>query len=309
MRYLDASLNRLVIWSFRQRSMGNLSPASQERRFSIAANSRASPNPAIGFEVNYHSGTTGFTSPTWNGYPAFNIGSLPPLTITNTLPTGSIGVAFYQELQATGGLTPYTWSLVSGSLPQGLSLSSGGTISGTAATATTASFAIQVSSADSQSTTANFTITITSPFAIWLGSVNFTESETASGLTTMTADFEGDGLPNLVEYALGGNPKVYDAATIAPVVGMSGNQLQISFNCDAAKTDISYVIQASPNLSVGSWVEIAKSMGGATTQPISNLSAVSDAGAGSRSVAVMDSMPIPAGGKRFLRLKIVNPAQ
>ena len=32
---------------------------------------------AGGFAVKYHSGATGFTSPTWHGYPASNMGPLP----------------------------------------------------------------------------------------------------------------------------------------------------------------------------------------------------------------------------------------
>lgn len=119
-------------------------------------------------------------------------------------------------------------------------------------------------------------------------------------------DFDGDGIQNLAEYALDGDPKVPDAAAIAPVIGASGNQVQISFKCDTAKSDVSYIVQASPDLSSGSWVDIAKSTGGAKTQEIS--STVLDTGTGARLVTVTDSTAIPAGGKRFLRVKIVNPA-
>ena len=61
------------------------------------------------------------------------------LTITTTsLPNGTVGTAYSQTLAATGGATPYTWSVYSGSLPAGLSLgSSTGTISGTPTTAQT----------------------------------------------------------------------------------------------------------------------------------------------------------------------------
>lgn len=129
-----------------------------------------------------------------------------------------------------------------------------------------------------------------------------------TGDSADTFDYEGDGFSNLVEYALGGDPKVPDATTIAPVVEISENQIQISFKCDAAKTDISYIVQASPDLSAGSWVDIAKSTGGAPIEPISSLSAVLDSRLGARMVTVTDSTFIPIGGKRFLRVKIVNPA-
>ena len=47
-----------------------------------------------------------------------------PLVITTTsvLPSGTAGGAVFGELAASGGLTPYTWSIASGSLPAGLKL-------------------------------------------------------------------------------------------------------------------------------------------------------------------------------------------
>jgi len=77
-------------------------------------------------------------------------GPPPDLVITTTsLPDGTVGVAYSQTLQATGGVTPYTWSVVSGSLPAGLSLgSSTGTVSGTPTATGTSNFTVQV--ADSQ---------------------------------------------------------------------------------------------------------------------------------------------------------------
>lgn len=63
---------------------------------------------------------------------------------TTTLPDGRVGVAYSQTLQATGGQTPYVWSIISGSLPAGLSLSSAGVISGTPTTAgSSVSFTVQ----------------------------------------------------------------------------------------------------------------------------------------------------------------------
>jgi hypothetical protein len=60
-------------------------------------------------------------------------GPLTALAVTTTtLPAGVIGTAYTQtQLQATGGVPSYTWAVTSGSLPSGLTLSSGGVISGT----------------------------------------------------------------------------------------------------------------------------------------------------------------------------------
>jgi hypothetical protein len=122
----------------------------------------------------------------------------------------------------------------------------------------------------------------------------------------MAADFDQDGLPNLLEYALGKNPKVSDTAGIVPNV--SGGKMLISFPCDATCTDITYTVQASSNLST--WTDIAKSVGGATTVPIVVLSAplstiLPDSGLGLRTVTVTEAATFT--GKRFLRVKVTTP--
>lgn len=56
----------------------------------------------------------------------------PALAITTTtLPDATEGKAYSQQLQASGGVPPYTWSIATGALPSGISLSSSGLLSGT----------------------------------------------------------------------------------------------------------------------------------------------------------------------------------
>jgi hypothetical protein len=86
------------------------------------------------------------------------------LTITTALlPNGRVNVAYSQNLAATGGGQPYVWSLTSGTLPAGLTLSPGGVISGTP-TAAIANVALTFSVTDSgvspQTKTVNLTLTI-----------------------------------------------------------------------------------------------------------------------------------------------------
>ena len=77
----------------------------------------------------------------------------PALVITtSSLPAGTVGVAYSQALGASGGTPPYTWSVASGSLPAGLSLAAGGTISGTPGTAGSSSFTVRVTDSASAST-------------------------------------------------------------------------------------------------------------------------------------------------------------
>lgn len=63
----------------------------------------------------------------------FGEGPVLGLTVLSSpsLPNATIGAPYDQTLQGAGGSQPYTWSISSGNLPPGLSLSSGGKITGT----------------------------------------------------------------------------------------------------------------------------------------------------------------------------------
>ncbi len=84
---------------------------------------------------------------------------------TTSLPNGTTGQSYSAMLGATGGLGPYAWSLVSGSLPAGLSLAPTGAMSGTPSSAGTTSFTVQVTDTQSPPDTASrlLQITVTSP--------------------------------------------------------------------------------------------------------------------------------------------------
>jgi hypothetical protein len=75
---------------------------------------------------------------------------------TSSLPTGTVGTAYSQTLQASGGIAPYTWSVSSGTLPAGLSLAtSTGVVSGTPTTAASANFTVEVKDSESTPETAS----------------------------------------------------------------------------------------------------------------------------------------------------------
>jgi hypothetical protein len=63
--------------------------------------------------------------------------------VTSIMDPAVVGQPYSVQLAASGGFPPYMWTLVSGSLPPGLTLSITGLISGTPTTATTSSFTIQ----------------------------------------------------------------------------------------------------------------------------------------------------------------------
>ncbi len=139
------------------------------------------------------------------------------------------------------------------------------------------------------------------PFTTWQSGW-FSAAEISGEQAALTQDFDRDGTVNLLEYAFGKNPKVADQPAITS--SLVGSSVKISFPCDASRTDLTYTVQSSSTLAIGSWTDIARSVGGARTSVIGSLSTVSDTGSGQRTVTVTDSSPLPAGGKRFLRVRV-----
>lgn len=85
----------------------------------------------------------------------------PPLVIqTIQLPETSAERSYSQTLQASGGVPPYSWSISSGSLGQGLNLSADGIISGTPASPGTSVFVVRVTDSAQQSVTRTLAILI-----------------------------------------------------------------------------------------------------------------------------------------------------
>jgi hypothetical protein len=85
----------------------------------------------------------------------------PALLITTAAtPNGLVGVAYSASLAATGGVLPYNWSVVQGSLPGGLTLGGNGALSGTPTAAGTFTFVAQVQDAQPVSATRTFSIII-----------------------------------------------------------------------------------------------------------------------------------------------------
>ena len=82
---------------------------------------------------------------------------------TTTLPNGTNGASYSQQLQAINGVTyggvPYSWSLSSGSLPAGLSLAANGLLSGPLTASGTFNFTVEAT--DSLGATCNQPLSLT----------------------------------------------------------------------------------------------------------------------------------------------------
>ncbi|MGD0414423.1 MAG: putative Ig domain-containing protein [Terriglobales bacterium] len=79
-----------------------------------------------------------------------------PEITTGTLPQGEQGEAYSQVFTATGGTTPYSWSISAGTPPPGIAMNANGNFAGTPTTAGTFNFTVMVTDATSKTATGNF---------------------------------------------------------------------------------------------------------------------------------------------------------
>ena len=86
---------------------------------------------------------------------------IQPLTLSSaTLPAATAETAYSQTVTASGGTPPYTYAVTGGALPAGLSLSSGGVISGTPTASGSFSFTVTVTDSSGSKVTASYTLTV-----------------------------------------------------------------------------------------------------------------------------------------------------
>jgi hypothetical protein len=116
------------------------------------------------------------------------------------------------------------------------------------------------------------------------------------------ADPDADGMNNLLEYALLGEPQVPDAALL-PQGDTDG--FGIVFRRALSRSDVLYTVHSAEELAPGSWTPIAQSVNGGPVVALVPGAEVTEANDGAESlVTVRDSRPQATGYRRFLRLLI-----
>jgi hypothetical protein len=141
----------------------------------------------------------------------------PTISTSSPLSAGTVGTAYSQTLAATGGTTPYSWSVSAGTLPAGLSLSAAGVLSGTPTSAATSSFTVQVTGANSASSTKAFSVTINA--ATPTGAVTITPADGATDVhvnTVVTARIGSGDIRTIFNQ---------DTFTLKPGVAMSNSSM------------------------------------------------------------------------------------
>lgn len=146
--------------------------------------------------------------------------------------------------------------------------------------------------------------------------MTFTAWQTQRGLAGAAlgdaSDPDGDGLPNLLEYAFAWLPNANESYNAPTTLAVAGNRLKLSFTRDERAVDLTYEVQASNDLQ--SWTSIARSVAGASVAGIGgfNPEIVETSASGINSIGVFrkvtytDVQDIAASPRRFLRVKVTH---
>ena len=148
-----------------------------------------------------------------------------PLSITISPLTGAtVGSAYSATLAATGGTTPYTWSIASGSsAPAGLTLSTAGVLSGTPTTASSGSgttFKVQVK--DSSTTPQTATVTLTLKIAADPLSITSTSLTSGTVRIAYSAQLRSSGGTGNVTWKLANGSSLVAGLTLSTTGAISG---------------------------------------------------------------------------------------
>lgn len=112
-----------------------------------------------------------------------------------------------------------------------------------------------------------------------------------------TADTDADGLPDLLDYVLGGS---LSAAAPAPFADHAGGRLRLRFTRDTRATDVTLQVEAAAALAADAWAVVAENVRGAGWTGAAAVAEAAPDASGRASVTVADPL---AGSPRFLRLR------
>ncbi len=88
------------------------------------------------------------------------VSTLPLSITTGSLPPGQQGTPYSEVFTATGGVTPYSWSISAGTPPAGIKMNANGNFAGVPTSVATFNFTALVTDANSETATGNFNVTV-----------------------------------------------------------------------------------------------------------------------------------------------------
>jgi alpha-tubulin suppressor-like RCC1 family protein len=140
------------------------------------------------------SGLNAVTAIDAGSYHSLALSNAPFIT-TTSLPAGEVGTAYSQTLAAAGGIPPYTWTIASGTLPDGLSLDAAtGTIAGTPTTAGIYNFTIMVADTIGGASTKTFIYRFSNDPPVASDQSVTTDEDLVTAIALSATDPNGDAL-------------------------------------------------------------------------------------------------------------------
>ena len=220
----------------------------------------------------------------------------PPAVNSVVTATAAVGVAFSYQITATNSPISYNAT----GLPAGLNVNtSSGMISGTPSQA--GNFSVTVSATNTGGTgSASLTITVETTFTAWQKTYFTAEDLNNPAISGPNATPAADGIPNLIKYALGLDPKSNGTGalpTISLTVAGGSKFLTLTYNKWLTASDVAYAVEVSGDLR-------AWSSGASDTATVST---TNNAAGTMQTVVQRDLTPTSDAGQRFIRLKINQP--
>ena len=181
-----------------------------------------------------------------------------PLTITGgTLPRGAVGTSYSQSIGASGGQTPYTWSIQSGTLPDGLTLNQTGIISGTPERPGTTSFVIKLADAVGASVIATLSMTINPGTVVLSIETKSLPDGVVGEVYSQTLKGSGGSLPYRWDIVSGKVPDGLSFSNLGIISGTPTTAGEVSFQArvtdqsgQVITSSLSIDINAPPELTV-----------------------------------------------------------
>ncbi len=200
----------------------------------------------------------------------------PTITVNpTTLPNSAINVGYNQNITASGGAAPYNFTLVSGALPTGLSLSPGGVLSGTPNAAGTYNFTIKATDAVGCTGTRAYSIAVSTPPTISAVAASRLQGSSASSSTIANVSDADQAANTLTVTVNGGASATVNGVTVS---GGSINAAglvtaSVATTCIATTAGFALSVTDSAGLSTGSTLVVTVTPNTAPTLSYNNQSA------------------------------------